>query len=225
MSQFKIQNSKFKIGVVIPGAGVSSRMGRPKLLLPWDDTTVIGQILRQWSELGAAQIAVVHRPNDEALVEALKREVLKRSAASTLQRFNASTDFIVNPQPELGMFSSILCAAKWSGWRGDIASWAIALGDQPHLQMGTLRRLLAQAAKNADAICQPVSGGRAGHPVILPRSVFAELKQSRAETLKDFLKPFAGRCVQCPVEDAGLLLDLDRPEDYDKAVKLHSGNI
>jgi molybdenum cofactor cytidylyltransferase len=225
MSQFKIQNSKFKIGVVIPGAGVSSRMGRPKLLLPWGDTTVIGQILRQWSELRAAQIAVVHRPNDEALVEALKREELKRNAAGTLQRFNAPTDCIVNPQPERGMFSSILCAAKWSGWRRDISNWAIVLGDQPHLQLETLRLLLAQAAQTVDAICQPVFDGRTGHPVILPRSVFAELQQSRAETLKDFLKPFAGRCVQCPVEDAGLLLDLDRPEDYDKAVKLHLGNL
>ena len=49
------------IGVVILGAGASSRMGRPKLLLPWRDTTVIGAILRQWRELGAAQIAVVLR--------------------------------------------------------------------------------------------------------------------------------------------------------------------
>jgi len=55
--------------------------------------------------------------------------------------------------------------------------------------------------------------------------VFAELKHSGAETLKDFLKPFAGRCVQCPVGDAGLLLDLDRPEDYEKAVKSHIRNL
>ena len=50
------------LGVIILGAGASSRMGRPKLLLPWGDTTVIGHLIRQWRELGAAQIAVVHRP-------------------------------------------------------------------------------------------------------------------------------------------------------------------
>ena len=213
------------LGVVILGAGASSRMGRPKLLLPWGDTTVIGQIIRQWRELDAAQIAVVHRPDDEALVEAVQHQELKRSAASTLRRINASTHFIANPQPERGMFSSILCAAKWRGWREDISHWAIVLGDQPHLQMDTLRLLLAQAAQNADSICHPVFEGRAGHPVILPRSVFAELPHSHAKTLKDFLKPLAGRCVQCPVGDAGLLLDLDRPEDYDRAVKSHSGNL
>jgi molybdenum cofactor cytidylyltransferase len=207
------------LGVVILGAGASSRMGRPKLLLPWGDTTVIGQIIRQWCELGAAQIAVVHRPNDEALVETIRCEELKWSAAATLQRFNTLTHCIINPQPERGMFSSILCAAKWSGWHEDISNWAIVLGDQPHLRMDTLRILLKQAAQNADAICQPAFEGRAGHPVSLPRSVFAELPHSGAETLKDFLKPFAGRCVQCPVGDDGLLLDLDGPEDYDRAVK------
>jgi len=205
--------SQFKMGAVILGAGASSRMGRPKLLLPWDDTTIIGQILRQWCELGVAQVAVVHRAGDRELVAELDRLAFPAG------------DRIENPQSGDGMFSSVLCAAKWHGWRGDISNWAIALGDQPHLQMDTLRLLLALAANNAGAICQPAYNGHAGHPVILPRSVFAELKRSRAETLKDFLKPLAGRCVQCPVEDAGLLLDLDRPEDYDRAVRFHLGNI
>jgi molybdenum cofactor cytidylyltransferase len=217
MNQPTTQNLNLKtaalLGVVILGAGASSRMGRPKLLLPWNDTTVIGHILRQWRELGAAQIAVVHRPDDMALTAELER-----------LSFPAG-DRIENPQFMDGMFSSILCAAKWRGWRRAISSRVIVLGDQPHLQMETLRILLAQAAQNADAICQPVFNDRAGHPVILPSSVFEELKHSRAETLKDFLKLFAGRCVQCPVADAGLLLDLDRPEDYDKAFKFRLGNL
>ena len=43
------------IGVIILGAGASSRMGRPKLLLPWGDTSVIGHLIRQWQALGAAK--------------------------------------------------------------------------------------------------------------------------------------------------------------------------
>ena len=217
MTQLKTQNSKLKtappLGVAILGAGASSRMGRPKLLLTWDDTTVIGHIIRQWRELGAAQIAVVHRPGDAEL-------------ARELDRLNFPVqDRIENPQSGQGMFSSILCAAKWQGWRREISSRAVVLGDQPHLQRNTLRALWEQAGRNPDAICQPVFNGRTGHPVILPRGVFEELKHSRAKTLKDFLKPFYRRCVQCPVADTGLLLDLDRPEDYDKAVKYHSGNL
>jgi molybdenum cofactor cytidylyltransferase len=190
------------LGVVILGAGASARMGRPKLLLPWRDTTVIGEILRQWRELGAAQIAVVHRPNDAPL-------------AAELDRLDfPADDRIENPQPERGMFSSIVCAANWPGWKKEIASWAIALGDQPHLNLDTLRQLLAFHSAHAGAICQPEFDGHTRHPVILPRAAFAELKHTRATTLKDFLKHIRLPRVQCSMSDAGLSLDMDTPEDY-----------
>jgi molybdenum cofactor cytidylyltransferase len=191
-----------QLGVVILGAGASSRMGRPKLLLPWRDTTIIGHLLSQWRELGAEQIAVVLRPGDIAL-------------SAELDRLNFSkSDRIENPQPQRGMFSSIVCAANWDGWRKEISSWAIVLGDQPHLKSETLRGLLEFSTQNAETICQPSFGGHPGHPVILPRHAFFELKTTGADTLKTFLKQNSGHSVQCPVTDAGLTLDLDTPEDY-----------
>jgi molybdenum cofactor cytidylyltransferase len=190
------------VGVVILGAGASSRMGRPKLLLPWRDTTVIGAIFRQWRELGAAQIAIVHRLNDAPLATELGRLDLP------------AKDRIENPRPERGMFSSIVCAANWPGWKREITSWAIVLGDQPHLNADTLRRLLEFSAQNPDAICQPEFDGHTRHPVILPRAAFAELKNSRATTLKDFLKLVPLPRVQCSVSDVGMSLDMDTPEDY-----------
>ena len=180
-------------------------MGRPKLLLPWRDMTIIGHLISQWHELGAAQIAVVLRPDDSAL-------------AAELDRLNfPKSDRIENPRPERGMFSSIVCAARWSGWQSDIASWAIALGDQPHLRTETLRMLLDCWRQNLDAICQPVFGGHAAHPVILPRSAFEALKSSGAGTLKEFLKLAPCRSVQHVINDRGLTLDLDTPEDYKQA--------
>ncbi|MGO9479600.1 MAG: NTP transferase domain-containing protein [Limisphaerales bacterium] len=194
-------------GVVILGAGASSRMGRPKLLLPWQGTTIIGHLLNQWRELGAAQIGVVMRPHDAPLVAELDRLAFPRA------------DRIENPQPERGMFSSILCAAGWSGWKDEIATWAIVLGDQPHLRPETLRQLLEFHRANADAVCQLEFGGHARHPVLLPRRAFKELKVSRAGTLKDFLKQTSVRGVRCSVDDPGLALDLDTPEDYQRAQK------
>jgi len=201
------------LGVVIIGAGASSRMGRPKLLLPWGKTSVVGHLLQQWRRLEPAQIALVCRPGD-------------RELGAELDRLGfPPQNRIENPQPDRGMFSSILCAARWPGWEREISSWAIVLGDQPHLRLETLRALLEFSAQKPDAICQPAFNGRAGHPVLLSRGVFGKLKHARAKTLKDFLKPFAGQCVQCPVADAGLLLDLDRPEDYEKAVKSYFANL
>jgi molybdenum cofactor cytidylyltransferase len=193
------------LGVVILGAGASSRMGRPKLLLPWRDTTVIGHLLKQWRELGAAQIGIVLRPQDASLAAELDRLGLPRAYR------------IENPQPERGMFSSILCAAGWPGWKDEIATWAIVLGDQPHLRPETLRQLLEFHFANADAVCQLEFDGHARHPVLLPRRAFKELKVSQAETLKDFLKRTSVRCLRCSVDDPGLALDLDTPEDYQRA--------
>ena len=198
------------LGVVILAAGASSRMGRPKLLLPWQETTVIGHIVGQWRELGAAQIIVVHRPNDSALVAELDR--LNFPAQNRVE----------NPQPERGMFSSIVCAARWNGWNKEIVSHAIVLGDQPHLRLDTLRALLEFHSLHADAICQPLFGGHERHPVILPRKEFDSLKHSGAETLKDFLKLISCRAVQYPIEDAGLALDMDTLEDYKRLQHLIS---
>jgi CTP:molybdopterin cytidylyltransferase MocA len=192
------------LGVVILGAGASSRMGRPKLLLPWRDTTVIGHLLKQWRELGAGQIAVVHRPADTPLFAELDRLDFPVQ------------DRIANPQPERGMFSSIVCAADWGRWKQQIGAWAIVLGDQPHLRPETLRQLLEFHFANADAVCQLEFCRHARHPVMLPLRAFKELKVSPAETLKDFLKQTSVRCLRCSVDDPGLVLDLDTPEDYQR---------
>jgi CTP:molybdopterin cytidylyltransferase MocA len=128
------------------------------------------------------------------------------------------SDRLKNPHPELGMFSSIVCAANWNGWRGDLKSFAIALGDQPQLRLETLRGLLTCHGEHFDAVCQPAFQERARHPVLLPREVFNEIKRTNAETLKDFLKLIPGSHVQYPVDDAGLTLDLDTPEDYIEAM-------
>ncbi len=194
------------LGVIILGAGDSIRMGRPKLLLPWGATTIIGYLISQWQALGAAQIAVVLRPGDQPL-------------NTELNRLNFPTaDRIENPDSKRGMFSSIQCAANWPGWKNNLNVWAIVLGDQPHLKSDTLLALLAFHREHPDAICQPAHDGLPRHPVVLPRAALEELRQSRAGTLKDFLQHTGCPLLELPMTDAGLALDLDCPEDYALAV-------
>lgn len=193
------------LGVVILAAGASSRMDRPKLLLPWENTTVIGHLLRRWQTLGAAQIAVVNAVANTALATELDR-----LGFPTVNR-------IVNPQPERGMFSSIQCACRWSGWQPNVTHWAITLGDQPQVRLETLKRLTDFAAGQPTSICQPSRNGRGRHPVILPADVFSNLKDSRAANLKEFLGACELSVARCEVDDPGLDLDLDEPADYERA--------
>lgn len=199
-------SSPAAIGVVILGAGRSARMGRPKLLLPWGQTTVVGHLLAQWRELGAAQLAVVHAADDPALPAELKR-------------LGSAAGLIPNPAPERGMFSSLQCAAAWPGWRPGLTHWVIALGDQPHLRLDTLRALLALCAAQPDRVCQPACQGHPAHPVALPAEIFRALARSTAHTFKDFLAGWPAPAL-CDADDPGLALDLDRPEDYERARRL-----
>lgn len=181
-------------------------MGRPKLLLPWGKTSILGHLLGRWWTLGAEQIAVVCGAGDSALQTKLDRQNFPLD-----QR-------IVNPNPEHGMFSSIQCAARWTGWKPKLTHWAITLGDQPQVREETLRALLDSVRANENKICQPRRSGHGRHPVALPRFVFNALKNSSAENLKQFLQKYSADSTGFESDDAGLDLDLDTPEDYQQAV-------
>jgi molybdenum cofactor cytidylyltransferase len=195
------------VGLILLAAGASRRMGRPKLLLPWADTTVLGHLLSQWRALNPAQITVVCAKSHAAIQDELDR--LEHPLA---QR-------IFNPDPYRGMFSSIQCAASWSGWQASLRRWVVSLGDQPLVQTETLRRLLDYAAVHPEQVCQPSRNGRSRHPVILPRRIFLQLKDSSAENLKQFLEQNGGPVAKCEIDDPGLNLDLDAPADYELALR------
>jgi CTP:molybdopterin cytidylyltransferase MocA len=142
-----------------------------------------------------------------------------RTIDAELDRLSFSQENrIRNPNPHLGMFSSIVSAATWSGWQPSITHWIIVLGDQPHLLTDTLDKLLNFAQEHSRQVCQPVRNGKRRHPVVLPKTVFLSLAESQAADLKDFL---AGQEVAgCECDDPGLDLDIDRPEDYQRALAL-----
>ena len=197
-----------RLGVVILAAGASSRMGQPKLLLSWGGTSMLGHLLARWRVLGPQQIAVVVAAGENPV-------------SAELDRLGFPTaDRILNPAPERGMFSSIRCAARWDGWRAGLTHWAIVLGDQPLVRSDPLRAVLDFAASHPEAICQPSRNSRARHPVLLPAAAFRALADTAAPTLKQFLLARPHGVALCELDDPGLDLDIDRPEDYERAVRL-----
>ncbi len=180
-------------------------MGRPKLLLPWGTTTVLGHLIAQWQETGAQQIAAVcaaDAPPTQLELDRLGFPLENR---------------VFNPAPGRGMFSSVQCAAHWRGWKSDLTHWVITLGDQPHLRQATLRALLDFAAAQPEKICQPLRHGHRRHPVVLPGSTFAALKNTSATDLKQFLQSRANELAGFEADDPGLDFDMDEPADYERA--------
>jgi len=183
-------------------------MGRPKLLLPWGKTSVIGHLIEQWRNLGAAQIAVVCAARDQGMQTELDRLGFPGENRP------------LNPEPERGMFSSIQRAARWPGWAAALTHWAIVLGDQPHLLLSTLQAVLEFSATHPNKICLPRHGRHRRHPVLLPRLAFTQLANSPAADLKAFLGTMGSELAFCELDDPGLDLDIDQPEDYEHALRM-----
>ena len=199
-------------GAVLLAAGASSRMGQPKLLLPWGGTTVLGHLIDQWRALKANQIAVVHAAGHQTI-------------ASELDRLGfPAPNRIANPQPDRGMFGSIQCAAAWREWNPALTHAVIVLGDQPHLLQETLQMLLELAAAQPQKICQPSRRGRPRHPVVLPIPILDRIRDSRERTLKQFLQNNAHAVALREMDDPGLDFDLDTPADYEHALRLFRGS-
>ncbi|MEM7385201.1 MAG: nucleotidyltransferase family protein [Verrucomicrobiota bacterium] len=202
---------KFFFGVVILGAGASRRMGRAKLALPWGEgSTIIEHLLCQWQRAGAAQTTIVVDRENLELNNALD--------AITGVRL----DRIENPEPLKGMFGSIQSAAAWGGWDSGLTHIVVALGDQPHLKQQTLDHLIAAGRRRPEHICQPFWNERRRHPILFPRSIFHRLATSSHPTLAHVLRQDELPMDAVPMDDSGLGLDLDTPEDYAKAVRSNS---
>jgi len=202
-----VQIGPFKLSAVVLAAGASTRMGRPKMLLPWGSKSILAHSVQTWERLGVS-VAIVWAGKDEGIEAELERMSFPEERR------------IVNRDPGRGMFSSIQTAAQWTGWDGVLTHWAIVLGDQPHLKEATLRRVIEFANEFPDDICQPSYKGRARHPVVIPRELFFRLRDCEELTLKDFLQRHAPARRLVEIDDPGLDLDLDRPEDYERAVQM-----
>jgi molybdenum cofactor cytidylyltransferase len=198
-------SNAFSLGAIVLAAGASTRMGQPKMTLPWAQGTVLSHIINEWQFLGASQIAVVCDPKNGSTLLELDR-----------LKFNSR---IFNDDPARGMFSSILTAATWPGWNSDITHYAIILGDQPHLNRRTLTKVI-EAARNTSGIVQPSHRNRPRHPVFLSSKIFQELRHSTSKTLKEFIALHHGAITLVELPDSELDLDLDYPQDYETAKKL-----
>lgn len=148
-------------------------------------------------------MAVVCRPGDSGMETALTRLGFGHH------------EWVVNPNPDEGMFSSIQAAALWKGWGDGLSHYVVTLGDQPHLSLKTLEALFAFAEKSTDTICQPSFKARPRHPVILPRRLFHEVGAAQEVTFRGFLERSDMKRRLCEIDDPGLNIDLDTPEEYE----------
>jgi molybdenum cofactor cytidylyltransferase len=188
---------------VILAAGDSSRMGFPKaLLLTRDGRTFLAAIASAFAAAGIDDIIVVTGRDHERITQALARESLP-----------VSPRLVRNPDPSRGQLSSLVVGLDAAPAAAPAA--VVTLVDVPLLTADTIRLVVSEWRRTHAPIVRPAVGERHGHPVVFDRRLFPELRQAPADVgAKAVVRAHASEVVNVPVTDAGCLVDVDTPGDY-----------
>ena len=121
---------------------------------------------------------------------------------------------VVNPDPARGIGSSASLAAE-AAKEANASALLLLLADMPLVEPNFLAMLVASEAPAATRY----PGGRAGVPVLLPATMFAEAAKLSGDTgLGPLLSKREGIALLDP--SASMLLDIDLPEDLAEAEAL-----
>ena len=192
------------IAAVVLAAGRSVRMGRPKLLLPMaDGRSMLAHVVGLLKEGGAEPVLVVTDAEEGVGEEA------ERMGGQAVR---------VEAPPSGEMLSSLQRGLEALEDAPAVAA-LILPGDMPFVRPATIRSILDLWLLERPHVLAPSFENRRGHPVCLAREIWADIQALRPPaSLRDYLRRRGDEVRYLVVEDAGVVEDIDVPEDYDRAV-------
>ncbi len=194
------QKQKPSVSAVVLAAGMSQRMGRPKQLLRMDGKTILERTLENVRGSAVNEIILVLG----FAADAVEREV-------SLEGIRV----VRNDAYQQGMGASLRMGLEAVSCETDAA--LIVLADQPFVQPSTLDQLMECHRLSKPQIVIPMYRGFRGNPVLLDRSVFPEVRQLSGDVgCRAIFGSHTENIRKLPVEDAGILLDIDSGEDFQK---------
>jgi len=183
---------------VIPAAGRSHRMGTPKALLDAGGMSFLARILSSLREGGAGPLFVVVRD----MADPAAREAREHGGEP-----------ILNPDPSTGPVSSLQAGIR--SLPDEAAAVLFAPVDHPLFSPETVRALIRGFVETQAPLVVPAFEGWRGHPVLFGRVLFPELlEEDLPEGARTVVRRYLGDRLQLPVDDPGILADLDTPEEY-----------
>ncbi|PKO88118.1 MAG: nucleotidyltransferase family protein [Betaproteobacteria bacterium HGW-Betaproteobacteria-12] len=186
-----------EIVAILLAAGAGSRFGSDKLLHRLPDGRPLAVAAAQSLRAACPRVVAVVRP---------EREALARELAA------AGCELVFCPQAELGMGHSLAAGVQATA---DAAGWLVALADMPFIAAAS-HRAVASCLQAGARLAATSYAGRRGHPVGFAAEWFADLAAlSGDQGAKTILESHRRLVVLCPVNDPGVLRDIDRPADLD----------
>ena len=194
------------ICAIVLAAGLSSRMGVQKLLLPFGGKTVIGHIVDQLlaSTVGEVHVVVGHQ------AERISAELSGRAVS-----------IVNNSNYKSGMLSSVRCGLR--NMPEKCRAVMVVLGDQPSITTELIDKMLQSFAATEKNILVPLYKGKRGHPILI-RSHYRDeiLTQYGDVGLRGLLQSHCDDILELAVSTASVLCDMDYPEDYRRELAIQN---
>lgn len=195
------------IAGILLAAGGASRMGLPKLLLPWHEETLIHRAARTALVAGLDPVVVVTGSGAEGI----------RGTLADLEVM-----LVHNPDWKSGQSTSVRAGVE--ALPETTEAVVFLLGDQPFVQADLVQKLVETYLVDRPAILAPFVGEKRVNPVIFDHSVFQHLCKligdAGARSIFGQFPPAA-----MPWQDEKVLLDIDTPADYARLTNLDDNKL
>ncbi|OXA76464.1 molybdenum cofactor cytidylyltransferase [Flavobacterium aquidurense] len=190
-------------GIVILAAGNSSRLGQPKQLLGYKDSTLLKNTIAEAFLVPDVVIMVVTGANNQLIEEEQDPSRIK---------------ICFNPDWEMGMSSSIVKGLNTLlHLYPDCENCIFAVCDQPYVSSLVFESLIKEHSKTKKGIVASAYSGTVGTPVLFNKKYFGELATLQGqEGAKKIINAYLEDTVSVSFEKGNI--DIDTEDDYNKLI-------
>ena len=193
-----------KIPGIILAAGLSTRMGEPKQLLPFGDSTIIETVIDNMLGSELDEVIVIIGHESEKVHEKIRHKPIK---------------VVFNPNYHEGMLTSVQCGVR--ALPDCAGAFALMLVDQPFITSDLINRVVDTYKDTDKGIALPSYNYRRGHPAIFDRRYASDIFALELESggIRSLFKKNADDINYVIVDTNRVLKDIDYRKDYEEALQ------
>ena len=200
----KSGSSQKMISGILLAAGESRRMGQPKLLLPWGNTTILEKVVDTYLKTKISELIVVVGTNQKSLKAIL---------------ISKPVIIVENPYYQEGMGTSIRKGVEAASTQAE--GYLIGLGDQPLITSDIINALITVFSIEHPGIALCSYKKKKGHPVIFARrfrQALCNLSGDRGG--RTIIRQHGAEVRYVDIGSEAIFIDIDTPDDYQKLNKI-----
>jgi len=191
------------IWAMILAAGESKRMGKPKLLLPYGEKTIIETIVKTVVSSNVENTLVILGSEREKIEEKIK---------------NFPVKIVYNRDFRSGMLSSVQCGFK--AVPEETRAVLVVLGDQPKISADVINKLIDAYKSTGKGIVLPVYKKERGHPVLIDVKYGEEVENLSPEVgLRGTVYNHPEDILEVDIETPSIFQDIDDESDYKRELE------